>query len=368
MSELRVLSVAQETEWKSALGRTYQHDVYFLRGYHALGQDMGEGRAHLFVYTEGGYVIMVPFLLRPIDVIPGLDCRGAGWQDATSVYGYVGPLASHRKIPCAVMQGFGAALRASLQRRRVVAVFSRLHPLLAQLAIVSGLGDYVPVGPTVSIDLTLQPDEQRSLYTKGHKYNISKLTRQGAVCVLDAESAYLPEVIDMYYETMHRVGASDYYFFNRRYFHQLFSRLGSSVHLFECFMNDRMICAGLFTSCDGVVQYHLSATRQEYRKLAPTKLLIDTVRMWAAERGNHTFHLGGGVGAREDSLFHFKSGFSDRRHMFAVWRWIVLPEVYEHLCETKAEWNRGHGLETTSADYFPAYRSPISRGTSDHSY
>lgn len=70
------------------------------------------------------------------------------------------------------------------------------------------------------------------------------------------------------------------------------------------------------------------------------------------------FHLGGGVGACEDSLSHYKAGFSDRRHNFATCQWIVVPEMYRELCEQRAQINALQGLEPASADYFPAYRCP----------
>jgi hypothetical protein len=39
------------------------------------------------------------------------------------------------------------------------------------------------------------------------------------------------------------------------------------------------------------------------------------------------FHLGGGFGGSdEDSLFYFKSGFSDYRCEYKIWQMIVDPE------------------------------------------
>lgn len=68
-------------------------------------------------------------------------------------------------------------------------------------------------------------------------------------------------------------------------------------------------------------------------------------------------HLGGGVGAKTDSLFYFKSGFSDRRHEASVWRWVVLPGIYKELCDRRMHWYRKNDANAASAGYFPAYRS-----------
>jgi sugar O-acyltransferase (sialic acid O-acetyltransferase NeuD family) len=85
-------------------------------------------------------------------------------------------------------------------------------------------------------------------------------------------------------------------------------------------------------------------------------LLFDTVRLWANEQGARVVHLGGGVGSKEDSLFHFKAGFSDRRHVFPTWQWVVEPDAYRELCDRHALRNVGHGVQWTSTDYFPQYR------------
>jgi sugar O-acyltransferase (sialic acid O-acetyltransferase NeuD family) len=64
------------------------------------------------------------------------------------------------------------------------------------------------------------------------------------------------------------------------------------------------------------------------------------------------------VGSKEDSLFHFKAGFSNRRHTFPTWRWVIEPEAYQELCDQSAQRNASHEVQWTSADYFPQYRCP----------
>jgi pyridoxal phosphate-dependent aminotransferase EpsN len=174
----------------------------------------------------------------------------------------------------------------------------------------------------------------------------------------DQEKRYLGEFISIYKETMRRVKAADTYFFGEDYFSQLARELGPVLQLFVAVIGGKAAAAGLFTICDGVVQYHLGGTRGEFLKLSPMTLIFDTVRLWANEIGARVFHLGGGVGAKEDSLFHYKAGFSDRRPNFTTWRWIVAPVVYRDLCERRARMNELQGLEPALAYYFPAYRCP----------
>jgi dTDP-4-amino-4,6-dideoxygalactose transaminase len=336
------------------LRRVVQYDFHHLPQYHRVEERRLNAIAHLFTYCEGDYLIALPLLLRSAgEVLPG-------WNDATSVYGYGGPVASHERIPEPVVRNFHAAVRAALVERRVTAAFSRLHPLIAQRDLLSGLGECRTSGQTVSIDLTMSLAEQRAQYRRSNKSLINRQRREAVLtCVYDQEKRYLSEFVSIYEETMRRVNAAHIYFFAKDYFSELARELGSMLHLFVAIIGGQAAAAGLITVCDGTVQYHLGGTRSEFLKLSPMTLIFDTVRLWASEIGARAFHLGGGVGAKEDSLFHYKIGFSDRRHNFGTWRWVVVPEIYQELCERQARRNELQGLEPASADYFPAYRCRV---------
>ena len=335
------------------LKRVAQHDFYHLPQYHRVEERRLKAAALLFSYCESDYLIALPLLLRSVGETV------LGWNDATSVYGYGGPVASHKRIPESVIQNFQAALREALLERRVIAVFSRLHPLIPQQDLLSGLGECRTSGQTISVDLTQSLEKQREQYRSTIRRLINKRHQQGSVvCLNDPEKRYLNEFASIYEETMRRVNAADIYFFGEDYFNDLARELRSILHLFVAMVRGKAAAAGLFTICDGVVQYHLGGMRNEFLKLSPMTLIFDTVRLWANKIGAHAFHLGGGVGAKEDSLFHYKAGFSNRRHDFATWRWVVAPETYRELCERQARANQLQGLEPASAEYFPTYRCP----------
>jgi CelD/BcsL family acetyltransferase involved in cellulose biosynthesis len=359
MAQLQILQPEAGNQWLQVLSQTYQHDFYHLPDYHKLAESQGEGLPRLFVYTEGQYLIALPLLLRPVESVNGLEKLGSGCNDASSVYGYPGPLASHQLLPSKVLSNFRAALCEALQELGIITVFSRLNPLIpSQLGILSGLGNCRYIGPTISIDLTLPVQLQRSQYRKNHKITINKLRRAGISCLYDKEKVFFEDFIKIYYETMERVKASNYYYFDHSYFQQLVFNRETSVQLFVTLEGNQVISGGLFTVADGIIQYHLGGTLDEFLNLSPTKLLFDEVRLWAYEQGLRSFHLGGGNGAQEDSLFQFKAGFSRRQHKFYIWTWILFPEIYRQLCAEKANWNTQNRLKLGAINYFPEYRCP----------
>jgi Acetyltransferase (GNAT) domain len=357
---MQVLTTHQREEWTRAVHRATQHDFYFLAEYHALAERCGEGEARLFVYEQAGYTIALPLIIRALADVPEIAGSANMWRDATSVYGYSGPLYSHEDVPRAVVDRFQRALTDALQELQVVSVFSRLHPLLpAQTKLLDGLGEHQFGGATVAIDLSVAPAEQRAHYDSTTKNRLNRLARLGITCALDIEQRYLPEFVALYHETMHRVKAEQSYFFDPTYFYDLAKSLGPVLKLFIVKTpEEQVISGGLFTLCDGIVQYHLGGTRDAALKLSPTMLMFETVRHWANENGAHTFHLGGGVGAKSDSLFQFKARFSPQRHKFFTWRWIVAAKAYRELSLEKQLWNSQRGLRPNSASFFPAYRCP----------
>jgi len=356
MPLIEVFTTRQAEGWTSALEQCALYDFYHLPAYHALAEEQGEGVAHLFLYREDAYQIALPLLLRDLDEQWPGPSPAPGSRDATSVYGYAGPVCTHSDIPEQVVQHFQTALRGWLGDLQVVNVFSRLHPLLSQRDLLAGLGDFA-VSRTVSIDLTLSPGAQYSRIRRSFREAINRLRRKGLTCVEDVEGSYLEDFYRIYHETMQRVGAAERFFFPLSYFKRLREGLGSRLHLFVCLRDGKALSAGLFVACNGILQYHLGGSLDEALSLAPMKLLMDEVRLWATSQGLRILHLGGGTTASpEDPLLYFKQGFSDRTHEFAAWRWIVIPEVYQRLCEEKARWNAQQDLQPAIPDYFPEYR------------
>ena len=119
-----------------------------------------------------------------------------------------------------------------------------MHPLIEQGEILRGLGECLPLGQTVSIDLTQPIDEQTKAFCKGHRYDLRRLRQSGMIGEGDEQREHLDEFIAIYHETMRRVGATEGYFFDRGYFDALFERLGQQMVLFRCHLAGETTCAG----------------------------------------------------------------------------------------------------------------------------
>lgn len=209
-------------------------------------------------------------------------------------------------------------------------------------------------GETVYVDLRKTLDELWRDTRQNHRRSIRRALTSGFVALVDETWAHRVGFLTAYRETMTRVDAADYYFFPDQYFTDLRAALGERLHLFVVEHEGRVAAAALFTQWSGIVQYHLGGTCDEFLSVAPMKLLFHFARTWFKERGCTVMHLGGGVGSRHESVFHFKAGFASTRGRFHSWRVVAEPRAYAELVE---RWCRETGREPSGA-YFPAYREP----------
>jgi hypothetical protein len=231
-------------------------------------------------------------------------------------------------------------------------MFARMHPmLLSGRELTRHIGTYVEHGQTVWIDLTRKEDELWSDTRSGHRNPINRSIRAGHQAFFDAEWKHLDDFVRVYEQTMRRVGASSYYLFPRSHYDELRRRLKDHVHLACVRTGDSIAAAALFFETDGLVQYHLSGTDPSVGD-GPMKLLLHHVRLVMRERGNQRMHLGGGVGAASDSLFHFKAGFAPLRANFGTWRVVVDVDTFTALSSRAGVATNTSG----TSGYFPPWR------------
>lgn len=334
---MKINEITSKHDWDEALLKSFRHDFYHTWDFHMISRQLGEGEPVLFDVRTSYGGLLFPQLSRPI--------TGSSLRDLTSVYGYPSPLVyghiDGKEIPV-----LWESFLAYLAQRGHVSLFSRCHPLLAPAIL--GEEAYERCGRVVVIALDRPEEEQRREYRSNHRRDIGKLERLGVVCHASNSARSLADFIANYEVTMRSLAAAPYYFFPHSYYRGLLAAKSFDARIYSCTLEDRVICSGLFVFCGEFVQYHLGGTAPGFAHLAPTKLMFDTVRKDASRLGYRYFCLGGGHGSREDSLFHFKAGFSSLTLDFCLIRKIINPQEYQRLCA-------GNGTENS---YFPRYRAP----------
>lgn len=337
-----IISIDEKELWNGYIQKAAIYDFYHTWYYHSLEKS---GKPFLFVYHEKDDFIALPLLKRRIEDTAYFDC--------TSVYGYAGPVSNvpFQHLEEKVIEGFKQALSTFLESENIVSVFSRLHPLINQQALLEHFGGIFNNGRTVAIDLTLTTEEQRLKYRRSIRQKVNQLRRKGFVVKEAVSEEEINEFVRIYNENMIKVNASSYYFFDEQYFFDLLNADDFNSKLLLAYYENKITSGGVVTFSNNIMQFHLAATSNEFLCEAPMKLLFDEAASVGKDMSMRYLHLGGGVGGREDSLFDFKAGFSDMYFNFNTWRYIVNMPAYNALVS-----QFGKNIENNKGR-FPLYRS-----------
>ena len=340
--------------WTEFLSET-PHDMYHLPGYVRLCADQDDGEAIAFIAEQENNRLLFPLIIRRIE--HGNSQLGTLF-DVASPYGYPSPLLSSDQSEEEQTRFLNAALEklmAGLRQRGVVSAFVRLNPLLPlPLEPFRKHGTLVLHGQTVFNDLTESEDELWKQTRKSTRKIVQRCKRKGYVAEMDCQWDHFEVFHSIYLKTMRRLAADESYLFSRQYFYELRDVLNGDLQIGIVRLGNEVTCASMYSEVGGIVQAHLSGARPEFNKDSPTTLLDHYARSWAKQRGNHIFHMGGGRGGTNDSLFQFKAGFSKQRADFYTLRIVVQEDAYRELTAQRSQEDDWVGDDRSS--FFPAYR------------
>jgi hypothetical protein len=340
----KVISVWEKQAWNEIVTKAVFYDFYHCNAYNLLDK---LGEPFLFVAEDNNDFIAIPLVKREIE--------GTDYFDCTSVWGYPGPISS--KLPdelnVDLITFFQDEIRQYMVRSKIVAAFSRLHPIIPQQPLLKDLGTTMLLNKTVAIDLNLSLEAQRQQYRKSNKSEINQLRKRGYTVKRADNSSEINIFFDIYIETMERVNADAFYFdcFDLDYFNKLLSLDDARANLLLACKDGEIIAGGVFIATKKLMQYHVAGTKAEHMKDTPMKLIVDEARLLANQMNLKYLHLGGGVnGTDEDSLFRFKAGFSDYIFRYKVWKFIADEDVYHQQVIKKAK------EKQLNPKFFPLYR------------
>ena len=189
--------------------------------------------------------------------------------------------------------------------------------------------------------------------TSKNKNMIRKAQKAGLQTYWGRDHDIIDCFIEIYNKVMQKDKASDYYFFPHEFYNSILNDLKYHAMWFYTKLDDTIASIAIFLYANGNMHYHLSASRKEYQSLAPTNLLLYEAALWGCKNGYLKLHMGGGVGASEDSLYKFKKAFNRYEDkFFYIGKRIYNHQIYEKLVGLR---NSVKGV-TLDNDYFPQYR------------
>lgn len=281
-----------------------RRDVYFREGYVDAYVNAG-AKAECFIARSRDRVFLLPYLRVENPAF------GPGRFDVSVAYGYGGPVSSHDDA--AFVHDCCSRFVHAMRVRGCVMATIRYHPLLANHVGVPQ--DWAPTlrRHTVAIDLRPTVDEiwTGQIHPK-HRNKIRQAHKNGLEFHVDRDWEHLDSFIEIYEETMHRLGADDIYLFDHEYYRRIQRGLEGRAFLAFSSLGREPLAAAIFLHDGPYGHYHLSGTTGDARRLRAGNHLVYNGALRLKEMGCSLLHLGGGVASDEgDALYEFKRRFGN---------------------------------------------------------
>lgn len=342
---IHIYNINQAKIWDNIVKSFAHYDVYYLSGYVKAFQIHGDGEPQLLYYETN--------VLKAIYVYMKRETAIEGYYDSISPYGYGGVL--FEGDTCEKnLRVFLRAFVKKMQEERIVDNFVRYHPVRANAILMKRISTVIDLGRTVAIDLA-SPEviweglssTNRNMIRKAIKNNVKVLHGKGLPLLNDFKR--------IYDTTMEKDKADKYYFFGEDFYKSIHDDLYDNYEVFYAVMNDKIIAMSIMLFASDQLHYHLSGSVGDYRYVAPTNLLLYKAALWGHEHGLRTFHLGGGMGSKEDSLYKFKAAFNRYSNFqFSIGKEIFDQDKYNELIRIRKE--SDSDFDETS-QFFPLYRA-----------
>lgn len=323
-------------------------DIYFDKNYGKLYEKIENGKAEIFEYEDENGKISNQFILREIsEKIDGIQ-----YFDIITPYGYGGPiLEKYRKEKKAeLIDKYYKNFKSYCDSKKIVSEFIRFHPILENAQDFKEIYNPQCIRKTLGTNLKEFENPLTSEFSKSCRKNIRQALNKGISYQITEHPDNLENFKKIYYSTMDRNHATDYYYFPEEYFENILKKFKNNVILVEAIYEGKTIASGLYFIYNKIIHIHLSGTLSEYLYLSPAYILRYAVTLWGKENGYELIHHGGGrSNSEDDSLFKFKKQFAKNTEFdFYIGKKIWNQEIYDKLCKIRKVDNK--------EEFFPAYR------------
>lgn len=320
-------------------------DLYFDDNYGKLYEKIENGKYVKFeIETENGK-ISNRFLLREIPE----KIKDTQYYDIVTPYGYGGPIIENLiGNKDELLREYEEKFESYCKDNNIVSEFIRFHPLIKNY---EDFKIYNPIYMRKTLITKLdEEDVIQNQFGKSAKRNIKQAINKGVTYRIIEEPSDLSNFKKLYYDTMDRNSATDYYYFDDEYFGNIIKYFKDELILFEAIFEEEVISSIICFKWNKTLHEHLSATNSEYLYLSASYLLKKAIVLWGIENNCEIMHHGGGKSNDlEDSLYLFKKNFAKLYETdFYVGKKIWNQKIYDELCQMK-------NIDSNES-FFPAYR------------
>lgn len=323
-------------------------DIYFEPNYGKLYENIENGKSIVYTFEHEYGKIQHMFIKREIPYL----VNDNKYFDIVTPYGYGGPIfleKTEEKIQ-ELVNLFEDNFEEYCIKNNIVSEFVRFHPVLENHQYYEAMYDIIPIRKTVGTNLEIFEDPFQKEFSKSCRKNTRRALRNGVSYNITEKPDDIKNFLEIYYSTMNRNSAQDFYYFDESYFEKTLKFFKNNILLVEAMYKEKTIAMGFYFVYGDYIHTHLSGTLSKYMKLSPAYVLRYALTQWGKERGYTMIHHGGGTtNDPDDSLYKFKKQFGVHTDFqFYIGKRIWNHDVYNELCKKRNV--------TGNVEFFPAYR------------
>ena len=349
---LSIITLDESDKWDSIVKSFRNYDVYYLSGYTKAFKLHGDGEPTLIYYHDEEIRAINVVMIRDIAEDKNFKdkIKSHSLFDITTPYGY-GGFIIEGILNDNSLKKINKEYSDYCRSKNIISEFARFHPVLENSKMNSEIYEVIDLGKTITMNLISKEQIWNDLSSKNRNL-IRKAIKSGVEIYWGRSPELIDEFIPLYNTTMNKDDATDYYYFKKEFYKSVLEDLRYNSLIFYALYDQKIISMSMILFGNDNMHYHLSASDREYQSLAATNLLLYEAACWGCENGYKSFHLGGGLGSNEDSLFKFKKAFNKNSETyFSIGRKIFDQEKYYELIKI-----RDINYDDSNSTFFPQYR------------
>ncbi|SOB93573.1 acetyltransferase (GNAT) family protein [Ureibacillus xyleni] len=351
---LSIFKINEKEKWNEIVKNFNHYDIYYLSNYVEAFQLHGDGEPLLFYFEHNKMKAINVVMKRDIskdkrftEKIPSNT-----YFDFSTPYGF-GGFILEGNITEENINMLDNEYTSFCQKNGIISEIVRFHPIHNHTDVLQNIYDISTLGKTVTIDVE-SIEQMRKNLADSNKYKIKKSKKSGVKIYWGWNQDLLDEFMTLYNDTMTNNNATNYYYFEKDFYENILQELKYQAMIFYAEYEKKKIAMAIILYSKDHIHYHFSALDRDYSHLRPMNLLIYEVMCWGNENGFKTFHLGGGLGSKEDSLYEFKRSFNrNSSTVFKLGKKIFSKENYDLLLKIRCEQIE----ENRKDNFFPEYRA-----------
>jgi len=286
---LSIHTIDELDKWNKIVKSFKDFDVYYLSEYTKAFEIHGDGEPTLFYYEDQEIKAMNVVMKRDISTDDKFNGKlpPNKYYDISTPYGYGGFLMEGNITNESLMR-LDDEYSSLCEQEGIVSEFVRFHPVLNNSEIIKDSYDISKLGKTITMKLESQQQIWDDLSAKNRNV-IRKAYKSGVEIFWGRSPKLYYDFIGLYNATMDKDNATDYYYFDDKFYESVLHDLKNNSLIFYAVYKERIIAMSMILFSNNQMHYHLSASEKEYLHFAPTNLLLYQAACWGSENGYKYF-------------------------------------------------------------------------------